>query len=554
MATRLRIQFCAWNRRPSGEVNSCFTTLCEILKGDGAGMQTPLMTLDWTIILVYLGALIASSIWLSRTRSASMQDYFLGGQRMPSWLVMFSVIATTQSAATFLGGPDYGYRGDFTYVGSFVGSAMAAAFVARFLIGRFYELKVTTVYELLEKRYGPSAKQAAGAMYLVGRVFANGARLYMAALAVSMMLFLNVAPASVVFAALLIAGIALGMTLFGGVRSVIWSDFGQFIVYFGAALVALISLWSMLSLTPGEAYSALSQTHDGTNKLLLFDFSMDLSKPFTFWAIITGVFLLNLGNFGLDQDTTQRLLTCSDRKQSGRALVMSAIVAVPIVTVFVLIGQLLHLFYDRPDLTAGGSAIGEFDGEKITVFMSYILNEMPPGVRGLAVAGVVAAAISTMTSGLNAMSSVLVVDFYRPFREARGGVSSHHYVAAGRWGMLFFALSLSGMAVLCFYWQRYTDMPLIEFALSVMAFAYAGLIGVFFTAVFTSRGSANSVIAALIVGFLVILIQQSYIVDSLGLPYVFKSLAFPWQLVIGVTIATLVCMAGAPRHKTNNVG
>jgi len=97
-------------------------------------------------------------------------------------------------------------------------------------------------------------------------------------------------------------------------------------------------------------------------------------------------------------------------------------------------------------------------------------------------------------------------------------------------------------------------MPLIEFALSVMAFAYAGLIGVFFTAVFTSRGSANSVIAALIVGFLVILIQQSYIVDSLGLPYVFKSLAFPWQLVIGVTIATLVCMAGAPRHKTNNVG
>lgn len=515
-------------------------------------MQTPLTFLDWSIIALYMAAVVGGGVILSRKKTTSLQDYFLGGNQMPSWLVMFSVIATTQSAATFLGGPDYGYRGDYTYLGSFLGSAMAAIFVARFLVTRFYELKVTTVYELLEARYGASAKRAAGIMYLVGRVFANGARLYMAALAVAMMVFFNIEPYSVMLATLLIAAVSLGVTLMGGVRSVIWSDFGQFVIYFGAALVALVSIWMQLSLSPGEVVEALRQTPDGANKLILFDFSTDLSKPFTFWAIITGVFLINLGAFGLDQDTTQRLLTCRDSSSSGRALIVSVLVAVPIVFVFVTIGQLLHLLYDRPELVASTAAGGErvFNGEQITVFMSYILSEMPAGVRGLATAGVVAAAVSTVTSGLNAMSSVLVSDFYKPWKEKTGSGTGESYVAAGRWGMLIFAALLSAMAVLCFYWQRYTDMPLLEFALSVMAFAYAGLIGVFFTAVFSNRGSALSVIAALIVGFLVILAQQAFIVDSTGLPAAFKALSFPWQLIIGVGISTTICMLGSsPKRK-----
>lgn len=517
-------------------------------------MGSSLSILDWAIVALYLAGVVGLGAILSRKRTTTLQDYFLGGNQMSSWVVMFSVVATTQSAATFLGGPDYGYRGDYTYLGSFVGSAMAAVFVARFLVPRFYALKVTTVYELLEIRYGTKAKRAAGAMYLIGRIFANGARLYMAAIAVAMMLFFDISAQSVLLATLLITVISVGVTLIGGIRSVIWSDFGQFLVYFGAALVALVSLWSQLSLSPGEALAALRDAPDGVNKLVLFDFSTDFSKPFTFWAIITGVFLLNLGNFGLDQDTTQRLLTCRDAKSSGRALVASAFVAIPIVFVFVTIGQLLHLFYDRPELLAGdtGEVLRDFSGEKITVFMAYILTEMPAGVRGLATAGVVAAAISTMTSGLNAMSSVLVSDFYKPWREKgagekKGAPDAEHYVIAGRWGMLAFAVLLGAMAVLCFYWQRYTDMPLLEFALSVMAFAYAGLIGVFFTAVFTKRGSAASVIAALIAGFAIILIQQNYIVDSLSLPVGFKALSFPWQLLIGVSGASIVCLLGGKR-------
>lgn len=473
---------------------------------------------------------------------------------MPAWVVMVSVIATTQSAATFLGGPDYGFRGDYTYLGSSAGAVLAALFATRYLLARFYELRVTTVYELLAIRYGDGAKRAAGAMYLVGRVFASGARVYIAATAVAMMLFFDIEPQSVMLAVFAIAVFSLGIALMGGIRSVIWSDLGQFTIYFGAALVALFSLWSQLALTPAETIAALREAPQGANKLVLFDFSMDFSKPFTVWAILTGVFLLNVGSFGMDQDVTQRLLSCRNARAGGQALIVSSLAAIPIVFVFVTIGLLLHLLFERPELmasTSSGELMPEFNGETITVFMSYILSEMPEGVRGLATAGIVAAAISTMNSGLSAMSSVLISDFYRPWKEADATRSPEHYVLAGRLGMLLFAVLLSAMAVLCFYWQRYTDMALLEFALAVMSFAYAGLIGVFFTAVFTDRGSSDSVIAALVAGFATILVQQSYVVDALGLWVQLKSLSFPWQLLIGVGVSICVCMAGANRPALN---
>jgi len=145
---------------------------------------------------------------------------------------------------------------------------------------------------------------------------------------------------------------------------------------------------------------------------------------------------------------------------------------------------------------------------------------------------------------------VLVSDFYRPWRERHGAkVGEHHYVNAGRWAMILLALALFAMSILCFYWQRYTDMPLLEFVLGVMAFAYSGLLGVYATVLFTKRGSTASVIAALAVGFIAILLQQHYIVDSLGLPPAMKGLAFPWQLCIGAGLAFLVCVAGSGRRK-----
>lgn len=501
-------------------------------------------TLDWAIVAAYFALLIILGWMLNRQKVADTRDYFLGGNQMSYWVVAISVLATTQSAATFLGGPDQGYRGDYSYVATNIGAIVAAVFVANFLVPRFYALKVATVYELLNDRFGAVAMKSAGGMYLAGRLLASGSRLYMAAIAIAMILFGNIQADSIISAAFIMMVIGFLVTFLGGIRSVIWSDLAQFAIYVLAAALVLYFLWTEIPASGAQIIDGLQNAPGGQNKLRLFNFDIDFSAPFAMISIVTGLVLLNIGNMGLDQDTSQRLLTCSDAKQGTRALYLSAIVAIPIGWLFVSIGQLLHVFYDRPDLMGAGiagAATGEFSGERITIFMQYILNEMPAGLRGLVTVGVIAATVSTINSGLNSMSSVVIQDFYRPWREARSAKPEAHYVRAGQLSMGLVGLGLFAMAVLCFYWQRYTDMPLLDFALSVMVFAYSGLLGVYFTVVLTNRGSTNSVITALAIGFLVTLAQQSYIVDLLGLPESWKALAFSWQLCLGTAVAFAVC-------------
>jgi solute:Na+ symporter, SSS family len=499
--------------------------------------------LDWAVVATYVGALAVAG-WLATRRMRSTDDYFLAGHHAPTWLVAVSVLSTTQSAATFLGAPDYAYRGNYTYLASNIAVPIAAVLVGRLLIPRFYALGVTTVYELLEHRFSTGARRAAAAMYLVGRILASGARLYLAAIAVSMMIFLDVDPDHMLIASAVLVAFGVAFTLFGGLNAVIWSDLVQVVLYVGAALVVLALLLTSITASPSEVWSALANAPDGTDKLLLFDTSLDFSAPFSLAAILTGVVLLNVGNAGLDQDTTQRFLACADARAGQRALYASALATLPVVMLFMAIGSLLWIFYNRPDLMGGAEATVRtaFAGEKITVFMSYILSEIPPGLRGFVTVGVIA--VAAINSGLISMSAVLINDFYRPLRQHHAGLSDQHFVGAGRIAAVLLALTLLATSILCFYWQRYTDTPLLEFVLGVMAFAYSGLLGVYGVALFSKRGSTASVIAALIAGFVATLVQQRYIVDALGLPPSWSSLAFPWQLCVGTAIAFVICLLG----------
>jgi Na+/proline symporter len=507
-------------------------------------MTAQFTLLDWAIVAGYIVLLALAGI-LSTRRQRDADDYFLAGHRLPIWLVAVSVLSTTQSAATFLGAPDYGYRGDYTYLTSYLGPLLAAFLVGRLLIPRFYAEGVTTVYELLANRFDARAMRAAAGMYLIGRIFASGARLYLAAIAVSMIIFADIQPQNVLAASAMLVVLGLLFTFIGGLRSVIWSDLVQVVLYVGAALTVLCLLWTAIPASTADIVSALAATPEGENKLRLIDLSLDPAAPFSLLATVTGITLLFFASMGLDQDITQRFLACRDSRDGKRALYASVLASIPVVFLFLAIGSLLYIFYDRPDLMgqgAGGGAAGEFRGEKITIFMHYILTRIPPGVRGFVAVGVLAAA--AVNSGLISMSSVLIQDFYRPWIAPRRQVDEAHFVRAGRVGMVLLGLALLAMSVLCFYWQRYTDAPLLDFALSVMTFAYSGLLGVYFTLLFTSRGSSLSVIWALATGFVAIALQQSYVVDMIGLPASWKMLAFPYQLCVGTAVAFATCQLG----------
>jgi Na+/proline symporter len=519
-------------------------------------MINPFGLLDWIVVGGYFSVIALVGLALSRRQSLDARDYFLAGGSISPWLAAISVLATTQSAATFLGGPDYGYRGDFTYLGATLGALLAAFVVARVLMPRFYGQGVTTVYELLGRRFGPGAMRAAGGMFVIGRILAGGARLYLAAIAVSMIIFNDVSATGILTAAAALILASFLFTFHGGLRSIVWIDLIQFLTYAAAALAILVFLITRIHAPLPALLNALRAAPGGFDKLRLFDLSFATSRPFTLPAVLTGVTLLYIGNFGLDQDTTQRLLACKDARTGSRGLYWSVWVTVPVVAVFIAIGSLLYVLYNRPDLVGGSPALSatrSFKGADITIFMHFILTQTPPGLRGLATVGVLATAVGTTMSALNAMSSVLIQDFYRPWRAGRGAPSEAHYVMAGRMGMAVTGLATLGMAVLSFYWQHYTNAPLLDFVLSVMNFAYAGLLGVYFVAVFTSRGSALSVCAALAAGFAVILLLQPYVADRVGLPVAFRRLAFPWQLCLGTTISFLVCLTGRSGTRSSAI-
>jgi len=515
--------------------------------------------IDWLIFGGYGLVLIASG-WLYNRQAANSSDYFLGGKSMPMWVVAISVLATSQSAATFLGGPDQGYRGDLTYLATNIAGFIAAIFVAKFLLPKFYKFRVFTVYELLAQRFGEQAKYQAGTVYLVGRLFASGARLYMAAIAIAMILFGNIEASSVLISIMLIATVGLLYTVYGGIRTVIYSDVIQCIVYISAALLVLGYLLYSIPADFSTIISALQMPADGAqSKLTLIDFSLDFSPSgvFGFWSVITGFVLLNIAAFGMDQDVTQRMLTCKDSKEATKALTSSILMGIPVVLIFVIIGMLLYIYYQRPDLMSesisnGDAPTPEFVGQTVTIFMYYVLTDLPNGMKAVVTIGIIAAALSTLNSGLNSMSSVAVQDLYRGVLLRNGKtLSETHMVKAGRISMVIVAIALSLMAALCFYWQQHSDMPLLAFALSVMIFSYSGLLGVYFTALFSSRGSPLSILAALIIGFLIPVLMQPYVMN-LYLPVEYQfSLGFSWQLMIATFAATAVCLFG---NKNVSIG
>jgi Na+/proline symporter len=309
-----------------------------------------------------------------------------------------------------------------------------------------------------------------------------------------------------------------------------------------------------IPLSTGEMIDVLQAPGGGeASKLTFIDFSLDFSSAgvFNIWSILTGFVLLNIAAFGLDQDVTQRMLTCKDSKSATKALISSILMGIPVVLVFICIGLLLFIYYQRPDIMAqatNGAPIPEFEGQTVTIFMYYVLTSLPNGIKAVVTIGIVAAALSTLNSGLNSMSSVAVQDIYRGWFKKGVAISEEKLVAVGRWCMGIVAIALGSVALLCYYWQQYTDTPLLAFALSVMVFSYSGLLGIYFTALFSTRGSPGSIITALLVGFSVPMLMQPY-VQSLYLPEAWQfDLAFTWQLVFGTAASTLICLSRKSHH------
>ncbi|MBM3329310.1 MAG: sodium:solute symporter [Calditrichaeota bacterium] len=461
---------------------------------------------------------------------------------MPSWAAAVSLLATALSAATFIGGPQQAYRGDLTYLSANLGAIVAVFIVALYFIPVYYRENAVTVYQILEKRFGPAARQAAGAAYLIGRLFASGARLYIAALPASLIVYGDIELPHLFAAIGLMTVVGVIYTLVGGVRSVIWSDVIQTAIFVGAAIAAIVLLLDRIPAPLSEIIGALRSPGEGAaSKLTLLKTGFEGIGPANTYTLLTaliGFSLLNLAAYGTDQDMAQRMLTCKSATAGSRSAIGGILIGLPVTALFMVAGLLLWIFYQRPELMGASAPTYQPEGSR-EVFLTFILREMPAGMTGLMMAGLFAAALSTLNSGINAMASTFINDFYRKWRPDR---EERHYLQTGIAAVAGFGLLLGLFAVGSAVWQASRPgTTLIDFALTVMVFAYSGLAAVYLTAIFTRRGNSRSVVAALIVGFGSVVTMQ-----AVWSPV----LAFPWQLTIATSVALAVALAGRPAQRS----
>ena len=476
---------------------------------------------DAVAIFAYFALVIGLGLASSRRRGDNMREFSLGSRQLPWWAVLASIVAAELSAATFLGTPGEGYHlRNFTYAQLAIGTVLARIIVAYLFIRPFYDNNVVSIYEFLQIRFGAATRHAASAVFLVTRLLASGTRLYVAAVVVVLgyEMFTGVAATNEQSvwiyggAVVLVTALTTLYTAAGGIRAVVWTDVIQATVMGGSVIFAIVTLWLGVGGWEG-AHQVLTQPHD----LQVFDDKIDpahslvdnikdiFGSEYTIWAALLGSVFTTMATHGTDQDMVQRMLTAKNYHKSRLALVLSGVVDIPVALAFLLIGVLLSVFYQvHPD--------PHLPTKNPEVFAYYILHSLPTGARGLLIAGVLATAMGSLSTALNALATSFTQDFWVPFF-ARNR-DEHHVVQAVRWSTVVFAVLLAAVGTITAAVVVYSPHArIIPVVLGIFGYTYGSLLGIFLLGLTTKdRGTEKGNLIAMVVGFICVAIWS-------GLPW-----------------------------------
>ncbi len=517
--------------------------------------------IDWLIVALFLGALITIGYLFSH-KSKNIEDYFVAGRSMPGWIVAIAAAGTTISAGTFVGSPELGFNTNLTYVINLIGSIFGGTLVAALILPKLYNAKTITIYGFIGDRFGEKAKRGTSVMFLLGQLFTSGSRLFIAAIAVSVIIFGKIEFNFIVWSIIILGLIATFYTMMGGIKGLLYIDTFQTLLMVFTGVVALIMIaCSLEGMSFSDVWHQLTaggfvkqpgvdagMNPDGTlygweasSKVQMFDPSIDFSKPYTLIGGMIGIAFFKICQYTTDQEFVQRQLACKDAKKAGKSLIWSQLISLPIVLIFLCIGLLLWVKYINDPNLDGEISRGFFHDAR-DVFPQYIKNHIPIGVRGLMITGLLAAALSSFNSAINAMASSFVDDLLLPIRKQRGKNigSDQDQIKSSRKMVGLMGMLLTAFAIVTAVMQQASGLNLVDFATGVMCFAYGGMIGVFLTAIFTKkRGNGTSVALALIIGCLIV-VPLMFQKQLFGQTYI----AWSWWCPIAGLVSTAICMLG----------
>ncbi|MGP8291154.1 sodium:solute symporter [Vreelandella zhanjiangensis] len=434
---------------------------------------------DMTVLIVYIG-LIA---WIgSRFGKGqhSPEDYFLGGRKIPGWAIGLSVMATQASAITFIGAPGWGFEGGLERLVTFINVPLAMIVLILVFVPVFHRAGIYSIYELLERRFGPATRTLTALLFLIARGLATGVVLYAPALVLAV-----VTGWSVNLTIIIMAVLAISYTVLGGISAVIWTDVIQMFVLWLGALLSIIFLITSL---PG-GWSDVFDFGVNSGMFNAIDLSLDPSVTYSLWAGLFGGFFLHVAYFGTDQSQIQRVLSSPSVLDAQRSLLIGGYLLIPQMLLFLFVGIILATYYQQNGLTPP---------ENLNELLPrYVVEAFPSGMAGLVIAGVFAAAMSSLDSALNSLSAVTVRDFYS--RYIKPDASDAHYLKASRWATVFW-----GVYATLFAFFAGNLGPVIEAVNQVGSWFYGALLGTFLLAIFSHRTNARGAATGLVVGMLAV--------------------------------------------------
>lgn len=518
--------------------------------------------IDATIIALYLLGVVLFGIWLGRGQR-DMAGYLLGGRDLPWWGVLLSIVATETSTVTFLSVPGllfevkevvvegskqsrvfFDQGGNFFFLQLTFGYIIGRFLIVFLFLPHYFRGELFTSYEVLNRRFGGATKQTASLLFLVTRNLADGLRLYLTAIVLQYVVGLDL------WICVTVVGvITILYTFLGGMKSVVWNDCIQFVIYIIGGLVAMAVIlvllgggWTGLgdlSANLSNGWGRLTDFGRDCGKFQLIDLTFDLSRSYTLWSGLIGGVFVALATHGTDQLMVQRYLSARGQKQAAGALAASGFVVCVQFALFLLIGIGLACFYHASPPSAPFERTDQ-------VFPAFIVDHLPVGVKGIIVAAVFAAAMSTLSSSLNSSAAAAVNDVYLPWRKTKP--SARHLLRVSRSLTVVFGLVQIGVGIAGHFLATAAiagsgDKPLIstvvESVLSIAGFTTGVILGVFFLGVLTRRVTQRGALVGLVGG----LGAMSVIVFVIPFFTGKSLLAWPWFAIVGASITFLIGLA-----------
>ena len=443
--------------------------------------------LNGSVLVAYLAALVAMGFYFSR-REKSTDDFFLGGRRLPWWAVGLSIFSTQLSSITFMSIPALVYRTDWVY---FLGNMMlvgVAPIVVYFYLPFFRRLDVTTAYEYLEKRFHVVVRLLGSLAFLLFQFGRMGIVIALPAMALAAVTGLNI------YVCIAVMGLlATIYTVLGGIEAVIWSDVLQTVVLLGGGVISLIFIAGGLE----GGFSTIYSMAAAEEKLTAFTPGWSVATT-AVWVVVVGKLLEQFVPYTADQAVVQRYLTTPDEKGAARGVWTNAVLAVPASLLFFGLGTALWAFYRvHPDRLTPLARHEQ-------IFPWFIVERLPAGVSGLVIAGLFAAAMSTLDSSMNSMATAITTDFFRRFKP---GLSDHHCLNLARWLTVLLGVVGTCSAVVI-AWLN--DASLWDRYVKILGLFGGGLAGLFALGIFTRRANWIGALVGFVASAVVLyLVQQA---------------------------------------------